>query len=100
MPPPDIENTKGQTQCDRRGQPSSPNRSESSLTAAVAASISVAAAAESGAATARYAAIVVDAKTGKTLYSQSADEPRFPASLTKMMTLYLIFEALAAGQSA
>ncbi len=68
------------------------------LTAAVAASISVAAAAESGAATARYAAIVVDASTGKTLYSQSADEPRFPASLTKMMTLYLTFEALSAGR--
>ena len=46
----------------------------------------------------KYAAIVVDAKTGKTLFSSSADEPRYPASLTKMMTLYLTFEALESGK--
>ncbi|MBD0416318.1 SPOR domain-containing protein [Oryzicola mucosus] len=46
----------------------------------------------------KYAAIVIDARTGQTLYSSSADEARFPASLTKMMTLYLTFEALAAGK--
>ena len=45
-------------------------------------------------ANAKYAAIVVDANTGKTLFSSSADAPRYPASLTKMMTLYLTFEAL------
>ncbi len=39
-------------------------------------------------------AIIVDAKTGKTLYSQAADSKRYPASLTKMMTLYLLFDAL------
>lgn len=44
------------------------------------------------------AAIVVDAKTGKTLYASHADAHRYPASLTKMMTLYLTFEALAAGK--
>lgn len=43
-------------------------------------------------------AIVVDAKTGKTLYSKDANARRYPASLTKMMTLYLTFEALAAGK--
>lgn len=43
-------------------------------------------------------AIVVDAKTGKTLYSKDANARRYPASLTKMMTLYLTFEALAAGR--
>ncbi len=37
---------------------------------------------------------LIDAKTGQTLYAQNADEPRFPASLTKLMTLYLLFEAL------
>lgn len=42
----------------------------------------------------KYAGIVIDAKTGKTLYSESADKPRYPASLTKMMTMYLMFEAL------
>lgn len=46
----------------------------------------------------RYAGIVVDAKTGKTLYSASADELRFPASLTKVMTLYIVFEELEAGR--
>ena len=44
------------------------------------------------------AAIVVDAKTGKTLYASHADAHRYPASLTKMMTLYLTFEALAANK--
>ena len=42
------------------------------------------------------AAIVVDAKTGKVLYSSNADTKTYPASLTKMMTLYLVFEALEA----
>ena len=46
----------------------------------------------------KYAGIVVDAKTGKVLYSESADSLRYPASLTKMMTLYLVFEALEAGK--
>ncbi|MHA7970966.1 SPOR domain-containing protein [Rhizobium sp. CAU 1783] len=45
-----------------------------------------------------YGAIVVDAKTGKVLYSDNADSLRYPASLTKMMTLYLTFEALEAGR--
>ena len=45
-----------------------------------------------------YAAIVVDANTGKTLDETSADSPRHPASLTKVMTLYLLFERLDAGK--
>jgi D-alanyl-D-alanine carboxypeptidase len=44
-------------------------------------------------------AIIVDVKTGKTLYSQSADTQRYPASLTKMMTLYLLFDALEAHKT-
>lgn len=47
---------------------------------------------------ARSSAIVVDAKTGKVLYSSDANGRRYPASLTKMMTLYLTFEALAKGR--
>ncbi|MGI4943667.1 MAG: D-alanyl-D-alanine carboxypeptidase family protein [Janthinobacterium lividum] len=43
---------------------------------------------------ARYASIVVDAATGNVLEAANADEPRFPASLTKLMTLYMAFEAL------
>jgi D-alanyl-D-alanine carboxypeptidase len=46
----------------------------------------------------KYAGIVIDAKTGKVLYSNSADSARYPASLTKMMTLYLTFEALEQGK--
>lgn len=40
------------------------------------------------------AALVMDAHTGQILYSRSADELRYPASLTKVMTLYLLFEKL------
>ena len=43
-------------------------------------------------------AIVVDAKTGKVLYAQDADALRHPASLTKMMTLYMLFGALDSGK--
>ncbi len=44
-------------------------------------------------------AIVVDAKTGKMLYGDHADSARHPASLTKMMTLYLLFDALESGRA-
>ena len=43
------------------------------------------------------AAMVIDGYTGKVLYSENADKPRFPASVTKVMTLYLLFEALRDG---
>jgi D-alanyl-D-alanine carboxypeptidase len=43
---------------------------------------------------ARYSSIVVDATSGDVLEEVNADQPRHPASLTKMMTLYLAFEAL------
>ena len=46
----------------------------------------------------KYAGIVIDANTGNVLYSENADSLHYPASLTKMMTLYLTFEALAAGR--
>ena len=45
------------------------------------------------------AAIVVDAKSGKVLYSSNADAKRHPASLTKMMTLYMLFESIDGGNS-
>lgn len=43
-------------------------------------------------------ALVVNANTGATLYADSAGKVRAPASLTKMMTMYLAFEALRSGQ--
>ncbi|GEK49265.1 peptidase S11 [Bisbaumannia pacifica] len=46
----------------------------------------------------RYAAIVVDATSGEVLHAANAEAPRYPASLTKMMTLYLLFEALDEGR--
>ncbi|MFL5287014.1 MAG: D-alanyl-D-alanine carboxypeptidase family protein [Rhodopila sp.] len=43
---------------------------------------------------ARYSSIIVDANSGEVLEEVNADLPRHPASLTKMMTLYMAFEAL------
>jgi D-alanyl-D-alanine carboxypeptidase len=42
----------------------------------------------------RYASIVIEAESGRVLSAVNADEQRHPASLTKMMTLYMVFEAL------
>jgi D-alanyl-D-alanine carboxypeptidase len=44
------------------------------------------------------AAMVIDANTGRVLHDNAGSEPRYPASLTKMMTLYLVFEAVNAGR--
>lgn len=46
----------------------------------------------------KYAAYVWDTNTGEVLFERNAEEPRFPASLTKIMTLYMVFEALEAGR--
>ena len=45
-----------------------------------------------------YAAIVVDDNSGQILHEENADAPRHPASLTKIMTLYLLFEQIEAGK--
>ncbi len=45
-----------------------------------------------------YAAMVIDARTGKVLHSRNADARLHPASLTKMMTLYIAFEAITHGE--
>ena len=50
---------------------------------------------ESGAAP--YAAFVMDARTGETLYSENAETRLHPASLTKMLTLYIAFEEIQRG---
>lgn len=46
----------------------------------------------------KYAAFVMHADSGDVFFSRHADERRYPASLTKMMTLYLLFEELEAGR--
>lgn len=54
--------------------------------------------AQDPAASDRYAAIVVDAQSGEVFYAMRADSPRYPASLTKIMTLYMAFEEMAQGR--
>ena len=46
----------------------------------------------------KYASIVIDLDTHQVLHARDADEERHPASLTKVMTLYLVFDALDAGK--
>lgn len=43
----------------------------------------------------RYSSIVVDERSGQIISAANADEYRFPASLTKMMTIYMVFEAIS-----
>ncbi|MBQ0749276.1 MAG: D-alanyl-D-alanine carboxypeptidase [Roseovarius sp.] len=50
------------------------------------------------AAAAPYAAFVMDARNGEVLYANNADTRLHPASLTKMMTLYVVFEAIENGE--
>ena len=46
----------------------------------------------------KYASIVIDMETGQVLHDRAADEPRHPASLTKVMTLYMVFDAIDQGK--
>lgn len=46
----------------------------------------------------KYASIVVNMETGDVLHARHADQPRYPASLTKAMTLYMVFDALKSGE--
>ncbi len=57
----------------------------------------MAAPAEAASVPRKFAGIVMDAKTGKVLYESSADAARYPASVTKVMTLYVLFQELHAG---
>ncbi len=49
-------------------------------------------------AAAKYASLVVDAGSGEVLHAVNADVRNYPASLTKLMTLYMLFEALEDGR--
>ncbi len=51
-----------------------------------------------GQAAAKYASLVIDAETGEVLHAVNADTRNYPASLTKMMTLYKMFEAVESGR--
>ncbi|KJS36741.1 MAG: hypothetical protein VR70_13680 [Rhodospirillaceae bacterium BRH_c57] len=56
-------------------------------------------AASASPALARYASIVIDVESGRVLYARNADTRKHPASLTKMMTLYMLFEAMEKGKA-
>ncbi len=45
----------------------------------------------------KYAAILINSDTGEVMYARQADATRFPASITKVMTLYIAFQELKAG---
>ena len=66
------------------------------LVAALAATLYLFYAAPANAA-GKYAAMVIDANTGNVISAHAADEPRYPASLTKMMTLYVVFDLIEQG---
>lgn len=46
----------------------------------------------------KYASIVIDLETDEVLHARHADAPRYPASLTKAMTLYMLFDAMKSGE--
>ena len=46
----------------------------------------------------KYAAIVIDAESGEVLFARHATAPRYPASITKVMALYVVFDALEQGK--
>ncbi len=46
----------------------------------------------------KYAALIMDARTGEIIHARNADARRYPASLTKMMTLYMLFDAMEKGK--
>lgn len=54
-------------------------------------------AADAGSVPRKFAGIVIDAKSGKVMYESSANAARYPASVTKVMTLYVLFQELEAG---
>ncbi len=64
------------------------------LTALVITAVSITAPASAE----KYASIVIDMQTDEVLHARHADEARYPASLTKAMTLYMLFDALKSGE--
>ncbi len=55
-------------------------------------------AATSAQAAEKYAALIIDADTGVVLHQENAGEYRYPASLVKMMTIYMVFQAIENGK--
>jgi len=70
----------------------------SHLLGAFAAALLVLSVASAPAQASKYAAFVMDADTGQVFFARNADARRYPASLTKIMTLFMVFEALDSGK--
>ena len=87
------------TQVERSAKSSSKSTSKSASKAKPSSNTKTTAAADPDGGRWRYgsAAIIVDGNTGKVLYEENSDALRHPASVTKIMTLYLLFEQLEAG---
>jgi len=69
-----------------------------SVKAALAAGSMLALGALPSATAEKYASIVIDLETDQVLHARHADAPRYPASLTKAMTLYMLFDAMKSGE--
>ena len=78
--------------------PATPAASSAAAAPVQSASLPVIAYAPATAEERGFSALVINAASGEQLYAVDADAARFPASLTKMMTLYLLFEAVADGR--
>lgn len=69
-----------------------------SIRSVLAAGMLLALGAQATASAEKYASIVIDLETDQVLHARHADEPRYPASLTKAMTLYMLFDAMKSGE--
>ena len=89
--------------CRSRDEKPDPSPSGRAFAACIRAKISaafmiiIAMIVSSGPVLANYASLIMDASNGRVLHETNADLTRYPASLTKMMTSYLLFEALDRG---
>ncbi len=83
---------------ERKAEKLRATRSLIGFVTSLAAIVAVAIVAPSRAEARTYAAIVVDAETGQVLHAENPDERSYPASLTKVMTLFLLFDALEQGK--
>ncbi len=68
------------------------------LVTVAATALTLALTSASAAYAAKFSTVVVDARTGAIISADDADGKRYPASLTKMMTLYIVFQDLKAGR--
>jgi D-alanyl-D-alanine carboxypeptidase len=84
--------------CQTAQGPATSSASASATPAVQSASLPVISYAPATAVERGFSALVLNAATGEELYAVDADAPRYPASLSKMMTLYLLFEAVSEGR--